>query len=295
MKTAIVEREFAPFKVNLMLHVVGKRTDGYHLLETLFAFADGGDELTWEPAEGLWLEVSGPFAPMAPAGPDNLVMRAAAALATAFPKEASAGGRLTLQKRVPAGAGLGGGSADAAATLRLLNRVWHLGLEIDVLSQFAATLGADVPACVFSRPAWARGVGADLSFLAPARRLPLLVIFPGKPLSTRQVFSGFNPLFSKENEHWPPAMPEPGEDLFWRNDLEMAAAVAEPVVADVLDSLARMVKDDRSTLLSGMSGSGSACFVLYRADSAAQHLATRLRERYPASWLYEGTLISPFI
>ncbi len=289
-----VLREHAPFKINLSLKVVGKRADGYHLLETLFAFADRGDELTWQPGDALTLQVVGPFAHVAPPTPDNLVMRAALSLAAAFPEQAKAGGRLTLTKNVPAGAGLGGGSADAAATLRLLNKAWGLELGLAQLSRFAAPLGADVPVCVCSAPAWARGIGDDLHHLLVVTKLPLLVIFPDVSLSTRAIFSSSKLLFSKASASWPPAFPTLAGGVAV-NDLAAPAAEASPIVAKVLADLERVSVEDSDILLTGMSGSGSACFALARTGSALQHLARELQSHYPPFWLFSGKLAFPFI
>ncbi len=291
---SLVLRELAPFKINLSLKIVGKRADGYHLLETLFAFADRGDELTWQPGGTLSLDVEGPFADVAPPTPDNLVMRAAADLATAFPEPARVGGRLTLTKNIPAGAGLGGGSADAAATLRLLNRAWGLELGLDDLSRFAAPLGADVPVCVYSAPAWARGIGDELQILPVIAKLPLLAIFPGVSLSTREIFSSNKLLFSMESTRWPPTYP-PLAGGVALNDLAALAAEASPIVAKVLAELERLSVGNTDILLTGMSGSGSACFALTRTDSALQHLANALQAHYPPFWMFSGRLKLPFI
>jgi 4-diphosphocytidyl-2-C-methyl-D-erythritol kinase len=292
--TGIV-RELAPFKINLALYVTGKRADGYHLLETLFAFADFGDMLSWEPADQLSLAVTGPFAGVAPANDSNLVWRAAEALMKVSPDARNLGGRLCLDKRVPAGAGLGGGSADAAAALRLLNRVWGLGYSLDDLSHLAASLGADVPVCLLSRPAWGRGVGDLLTFLPSGKALPILVIYPGKPVSTPALFSVYKPLYSKTDQHDLLSSPALSDLSGYRNDLEEAACKIEPLVAEVLAYLRRISQGNPNVLATGMSGSGSACFALCRTDSAVQHLETFLRPRYGAAWLHGGKLLSPFI
>jgi 4-diphosphocytidyl-2-C-methyl-D-erythritol kinase len=288
------EAEGAPFKINLMLKVVGKRADGYHCLETLFAFADGGDRLTWRPGGSLRLEVSGPFADAVPPGEGNLVLRAARALADAFPSRA-AGGVMHLEKHIPSGAGLGGGSADAAAALRLLNRVWQIDSALDDLARIAAKLGADVPVCLFRRPAWARGVGNELTFLPVGPDLPLLVLHPARPLATADVFGGFAGPFSSGMTRWPPENLPLRDILAERNDLESAACQREPVIADVLADFKRMSGETENILGFGMSGSGSSCFLVGLPDAALQHLALRLRSKYPLAWLYDGLLKSPFV
>jgi 4-diphosphocytidyl-2-C-methyl-D-erythritol kinase len=288
-------QELAPFKVNLALHVTGKRADGYHTLETLLAFADFGDILTWEPADDLQLCVTGPFADVAPVDDSNLVLRAADALIRARPQARQMGGKLTLEKHVPAGAGLGGGSADAAATLRLLNRVWRLDVSLDELSQIAAPLGADVPACVHNRPAWGRGAGEILSFLPAGKLLSLFVIYPGKALSTKFLFSSHNLLYSSPNQHDMTSSPSLANLSGYRNDLEQTACRIEPLVADLLTDLRALGDTNPDILATGMSGSGSACFALCTTDSAAQHLATVIGHRYSAAWLYNGKIVTPFI
>jgi 4-diphosphocytidyl-2-C-methyl-D-erythritol kinase len=289
------DREPAAFKINLMLKVVGKRPDGHHLLETLFAFASDGDVLDWRPGGTLDLTVEGPFASVAPANATNLVLRAAHLLAGQYPQQAKTGGHLTLVKHVPAGAGLGGGSADAAAALRLLNRVWGIGCDLAGLAGLAAQLGADVPVCVYGKPAWARGVGDDLSFLPSGQTLPLMVIFPDVPLSTADVFRSRNAPFSSPEAVWPPENPALSDMPGWRNDLAEPAKRLSPAVADVLARLARMASGNGSVSGFGMSGSGSCCYAVCQSHAAVQHLALQLRSMYPLAWIYEGSLETPFI
>lgn len=176
--------EFAPAKVNLYLHVVGRREDGYHLLDSLVAFAAVGDRLTVSPADVLSLAVTGPFAAGLVGEADNLVLRAARALAAEGGVRAA--GRMVLEKNLPVSSGIGGGSADAAAALRLLSRFW--GLEPGVARALAAGLGADVPACLASRTARMSGIG---DVLAPARKLPrmgIALVNPGVAVATPSVF-----------------------------------------------------------------------------------------------------------
>jgi 4-diphosphocytidyl-2-C-methyl-D-erythritol kinase len=239
--------------------------------------------------------VEGEFAQSAPANDSNLVMRAATLLASVYPENAKFGGTLTLQKQVPAGAGLGGGSADAAAALRLLNRVWHIGTNEDSLAGLAAQLGADVPVCIYNQPAWARGVGDDVSLMPAGKSLPLLVIYPGVPLATADVFRSYSPPFSAQSLHWPPSAPDESDMATWHNDLEMPAKTLCPSVTDVLAVLARTGSRDDQMCGFGMSGSGSSCYALCRDYVAIQHLALQLRTMYQPSWVYEGWLQTPFV
>jgi 4-diphosphocytidyl-2-C-methyl-D-erythritol kinase len=291
----VTASEKAPFKVNLTLKVVGKRPDGYHLLETLFAFADGGDVLSWEPGGRLELVVRGDFAHVAPLDETNLVMKAASALASHYPEHARRGGTLVLEKVVPAGAGLGGGSADAAAALRLLNRVWQIDSGLDELSELARRLGADVPACLFSRPAWARGVGDKLDFLPAGRPLPMLVVHPGTAVQTASVFNSFSKVYSKACTSWPPTAPHLNDRTFWRNDLEASACSLEPSIAALLVQLREFRDENRDVLAIAMSGSGSACYMLCQNFATIQHLALCLRDLYRDAWIWQGRLISPFV
>ncbi len=198
--------ETAPAKVNLYLHVTGRRADGYHLLDSLVVFAGDGDRIEVSEASGFRLQVTGPFADEVPAGDDNLVLRAARALAQAADAAGDtnanaagirvAGAAIRLDKRLPVASGIGGGSADAAATLRALVRLWRLDLEPAALASLALALGADVPMCLAGRPSFVAGVGEEIT---PAPGLPgfaLLLVNPRIPLATPKVFAGRSGPFS---------------------------------------------------------------------------------------------------
>ncbi len=253
--------ETAYAKLNLALHVRGREPDGYHRIETAFAFAEDGDGLSVAEGEGIGLRVTGPFA-AGLAGEDNIVLAAANAL-----RERSAvraGAALTLDKRLPVASGIGGGSADAAAALRLLNRWWGLGLAAETLSGIAAGLGADVPACLFSRTARGEGRGDRLEFTDYGfGGAPLLLVNPGTKLSTREVFERWNGV-----DRGPLSDPRSG-----RNDLEEAARRLVPEIGEVLDALGSRGK----ARLVRMSGSGATCFALFEndddRDSADRHIA----------------------
>jgi 4-diphosphocytidyl-2-C-methyl-D-erythritol kinase len=270
--------ELARAKINLALHVRHRRADGYHELETLFAFCAASDELRAEPADRLSLTIEGPFAgPLrseAGAGADNLVLRAARALGA----EAglNAGARFTLAKHLPVASGLGGGSADAAAALRLLDRLWQLDWPLDRLAGIGARLGADVPVCVHSRPMRGEGVGEQLEpIMLPA--LPLLLVNPGVAVSTAAVFRAWDRV-----DRGPLAS---GDALTaaqaGRNDLEAPARALAPAVGAALDSLAHQP----GATLVRMSGSGATCFALFETDAARDHAAHAIAADQPGWWV----------
>ena len=267
----VSERAWA--KVNLALHVTGRRADGYHTLDSLAVFADAADLLTAEAADDLTLSVTGPFGAGLAGEPDNLVLRAARALAEAAGVRARA--RLVLDKRLPVASGIGGGSADAAAALRALSRLWGLAVPAADLGRVAMSLGADVPVCLDSRPARMRGVGEVLDDVPPLPALSLVLLNPGVAVATPAVFRARAAEFS-------PALglPERWRDaaalVAWlggtRNDLEVAARLLCPPVTDALAALRAMP----GCLLARMSGSGATCFGLFAEVPAIGSL--------PAGW-----------
>lgn len=274
-------REAAPAKVNLFLHVTGRRADGYHLLDSLAVFGPAADALHAAPAPGLSLEVDGPFGAALAGEGDNLVLRAARALAASGGVEPRAA--LTLVKRLPVASGIGGGSADAAAALRLLDRAWGLATPPAALHALALQLGADVPVCLASRPARMQGVG---EVILPAPRLPdcgLLLVNPGVALPTPEVFRARSGPFTPAAtlpESWPDAaaMAEGLRGL--ANDLQAPAIALRPVVAEVLAAIAAQP----GCLLARMSGSGATCFGLFPTAAAARAAAGAL----PAGWWSAG-------
>jgi len=266
--------ETAYAKINLALHVRRRRADGYHDLETLFAFATAGDVLAAEPAADLALTIAGRFAgALSPAG-DNLVLRAAEALRAAF--GIRAGAALRLDKRLPVAAGIGGGSADAAAALRLLVRLWAIDPADARIEAIAGRLGADVPACLASRTARGDGVGTELTPVADAALagLPLLLVNPGVPLATGVVFAGWDRV-----DRGPLGDGEPlAAALAGRNDLEAPAIACVPAIREVLAGL----RASAGVRLARMSGSGATCFALF-ADAAARDAAAAALAR-PGWW-----------
>ena len=261
--------EPAPAKINLALHVRHRRPDGYHELETLFAFATDGDVLTVAPADADRFEIDGPFAALLipaqgrrGAADDNLVTKARDAFRRTFGIDRRYAIRLT--KNLPVASGIGGGSADAAATLRALARLDAVALADPRLHAIAATLGADVPPCLTGRTALGTGRGDDLVMLDGLAGTPLLLVNPGVGVSTAAVFAGWDGVDRGAL---------PGGDLLararaGRNDLEAPATILAPVIADV-----RALLDAApGAILSRMSGSGATCFALF-ADPAARDAA----------------------
>ena len=274
--------EKAPAKVNLTLRVLGRRADGYHELESLVAFAGVGDALTFAPGDALTLTVSGPTAPAAGDSADNLVLKAARALA-----ERIAGltlGRFALSKRLPVAAGLGGGSADAAAALRLLAKANGIALDDPRLMQAAQATGADVPVCLDPRPRLMRGVGDVLSAPVDLPRLFAVLINPGVAVSTREVFAALNlPPAAPPAQARPRPAPSAllAEIASGRNDLEQPAIELKPGIADVLSVLNKLP----GCRLARMSGSGATCFGLFETNAAATAAARTVRVGYPQWWV----------
>ena len=269
--------EAAPAKVNLYLHVTGRRADGYHLLDSLAVFGPAMDTVRVVPAETLSLALDGPFGGALQAEPDNLVLRAARALAAVAGVPAQAA--LSLTKRLPVASGIGGGSADAAAALRALNALWRCGLDAAALAAVAAPLGADIPVCVASQPRRMQGVG---EVLLPAPQLPrcgLLLVNPGVALPTPAVFKartpGFTPMAVLPGA-WPDAVSMAATLATLRNDLEPPAIALCPMVATVLAAL----RDLPGCLMARMSGSGATCFGLFADAAAARDAAAVL----PGDW-----------
>lgn len=273
--------EAAPAKVNLTLHVTGRRADGYHLLDSLVVFGPAQDVLHAEPDTGLSLQLGGPFAAGLVAEPDNLVLRAARSLAAWAGRAPNAA--LVLEKNLPVASGIGGGSADAAAALRLLVRLWSLDVPAAVLAELAAGLGADVPVCVAGRPTRMRGVGDVLS---PAPGLPqcgMLLVNPGVALATASVFRARDADFSPPMdlpESWLDAAAMASDLAAMQNDLEPPALALCPEVGAVLAAL----RATSGCLLARMSGSGATCFGLY-ADAGA---AARASEGLPVNWWHSA-------
>jgi 4-diphosphocytidyl-2-C-methyl-D-erythritol kinase len=273
--------ECAPAKINLTLLVTGKRPDGYHLLDSLVVFAGAHDRLSAAPADNLTLQIGGPFGAKLAAEPDNLVLRAARALAASAGMPARA--HLRLEKHLPVASGIGGGSSDAAAALRLLSRLWGAPIP----DGLAATLGADVPVCLDPRPRRMAGIG---EILTGAPRLPacgILLVNPGVALATQAVFAARAAAFSVPAsfpDAWPDTAAMADDLASWANDLQPPALKLCPVVGTVLETL-RAVPGCR---LARMSGSGATCFALFDTPAAAKAAAPLVAR--PAWWCWGGAL-----
>ncbi len=275
----------APAKVNLTLRVLGRRPDGYQDLESLVAFADVGDALKLTPDGELALTVSGPSAAQAGAAADNLVVKAALALAARVPGLRL--GTFHLDKRLPVAAGLGGGSADAAAALRLLARANGIAVYDARVFEAARATGADVPVCLDPRPRLMRGIGDILSAPLLLPPLPAVLVNPGVALSTKSVFVRWTPAAEPAAFDLSKFGASLGRDeclqllALHGNDLEAAAMALEPAVADVLAAL-RALPGCR---LARMSGSGATCFALFAAAAAAIEGAKTLAAARPHWWV----------
>ena len=285
MSAVLVEK--APAKINLTLRVLGRRADGYHRLESLVAFADLADTLSLQPGGDAALDITGPFA--AACGPvaGNLVLKALAAL-----RERVAGlnaGRFVLEKNIPVAAGLGGGSADAAAALRLLARGNGLALDDARLATAAPTVGADVPVCLESHARIICGVGEELSAALELPPLAALLVNPGVPLATRDVFARF--AGKQDGRTSLAGVPRERVALIeWLgahgNDLTPSAIACAPVTADVLQTLGALP----GARLARMSGSGPTCFALFASAAEAAAVARLLQAERKDWWVYPTTL-----
>ena len=283
--------EAAPAKINLTLRVLGRRADGYHDLESLVAFADVGDGLRLQPGVPLALEIDGPYASACGASADNLVLKAAAALAARV--EGLKLGRFVLTKELPVASGIGGGSADAAAALRLLARSNELAHDDARLAQAALAVGADVPVCLDGLPRIMRGVGDELAAPLDLPEFPALLVNPGVPLATRDVFAKYIAKFAGRQGDGAALIDVPRERadlLAWLggqgNDLTQAAIACVPAIAGVLDALAAL----QGMRLARMSGSGPTCFALFASAGEAAAAAQRLKAVHPGWWVHCGRI-----
>ena len=280
----------APAKVNLTLHILGRRADGYHELESLVAFADVGDSLRLAPGGALALTVSGPYAAPAGAGDDNLELKAARALAARVPGLRL--GAFALDKRLPVAAGLGGGSADAAAALRLLARANGLAADDPRLYAAAQSTGADVPVCLDPRPRLMRGIGEILSAPLDLPPLPAVLVNPAVALSTTAVFAAWRPATAAAPFDLETAAHTGSRDQWLRflaayeNDLEGSAISLAPAIAEVIVAL-RALPGCR---LARMSGSGATCFALLSSAAEAIAGAKMLGEKSPQWWIRAAAL-----
>lgn len=272
-------KAFAPAKINLTLHVIGQRADGCHLLDSLVMFASIGDRITAHLADETSLTVKGPMAAGVPQDASNLVIRAADLMGVTA--------AVRLYKNLPHTAGLGGGSTDAAATLRALSKLTHVPIPQGTLA-----LGADVPVCLLAKSARMRGIGDEITQVPDLPMLHAVLVNPNRPVPTATVF---NQLKKRDNDPMPADLPKlkNAPDLIeWlggmRNDLQAAAIEAEPGIAQVFNAL----EVTPGCLLTRMSGSGGTCFGLYADAETAASASGRLREEYPGWWVVATKLNS---
>lgn len=264
--------ETAYAKINLALHIRRRRPDGYHDLESLFVFAVDGDHLRVEPSDTVSLAISGPFAAGLSDGADNLVMRAAVALQATF--GIKAGAALSLEKNLPVASGIGGGSADAAAALRVLCRLWDIDKNDPKIRHIAQKLGADVPACLTSETLYGDGKGDALTSVSVPglSGMPLLLVNPGISLSTAQVFARWDGVDRGALNRERP--------FDGRNDLTAAATALVPEIGGLLNLLTGLP----GVTLVRMSGSGATCFALFESAAARDSAAAVVSQAMPRAW-----------
>ncbi|MCO4318519.1 4-(cytidine 5'-diphospho)-2-C-methyl-D-erythritol kinase [Phyllobacterium sp. 21LDTY02-6] len=275
----------APAKINLALHVTGRRDDGYHLLDSLVVFAGHGDRISVKSTAADSFAISGPFAAGLPADDGNLVIRARDALRSLFPGHSGAVA-IHLEKNLPIASGIGGGSSDAAAVLLALARLWRLQIEPGALLPVALKLGADLPMCLHGRPLMARGIGEAIEPVAQFPHLPLVLANCGLAVSTPQAFAALD---RRDNPGLPPL---PGLAsaaalcdylAATQNHLYLAARKLSARIDDTLHAL-----ENTGPLLARMSGSGATCFAIYDSDAAAALAAQRLQQQHP-DWFVMAT------
>lgn len=270
-------------KINLTLKVTGRRSDGYHLLDSLVVFAEFGDRLSVTEADDISLEISGPFAHGLAAGAGNLVIGAAHRLRAET--GITAGAALRLEKNLPLASGLGGGSADCAAALNLLNEFWGLDLPDERLMALGLELGADVPVCLLSETALMQGIGDRVSTLDIRTDFALVLVNPGKAVSTVEIFRALGRDRGVNSDAPSGVQDYQGNDLLARlkatgNDLQPAAIGQVPEIGAVLDSLQAL----ENCLLSRMSGSGATCFGLFGSLEEARAAASVIAAANPYWW-----------
>jgi len=285
--------QLAPAKVNLALHVTRRREDGYHDLESLVVFADVADELEARPAKADSLSVSGPFAKGLGVGETNLVSRAVAAFRARWSDAVETGLALHLTKNLPVAAGIGGGSADAAAALRLLAGLSSRPIAVSDLADMAAGLGADVPACLVSTPLIARGVGELLAPLPEFPALHIVLVNPMIPLATADVFRRLRAHDNYPLPELPSPLTRPAQLGLWlaetRNDLQPPAVKLVPVIGEIVAHLA----ETQGCMLARMSGSGATVFGLFGSSGQAHQAAQVMRAANPDHWVAAAPLILP--
>ncbi|WP_149802944.1 4-(cytidine 5'-diphospho)-2-C-methyl-D-erythritol kinase [Mesorhizobium sp. NFR06] len=276
----------APAKINLALHVTGRRADGYHLIDSLAVFTRFGDRLEIAPAAHDEFSVSGRYAASLPLDEGNLVVKARDALRREAGARHTPPVAIRLEKNLPIASGVGGGSSDAAAALSGLTRLWKLDVDDKALARVGLTLGADLPMCLEARPLVARGIGDEVSPLSAFPALGLVLVNPGVSVSTPEVFEA---LSRRDNEALPPLPKRLDFHAVrnWlgttRNDLEAAARSIEPAIGEALKALKRA-----DAAFARMSGSGATCFGLFETGNVAKRAAIEIRARHP-DWFVAAT------
>jgi 4-diphosphocytidyl-2-C-methyl-D-erythritol kinase len=274
----------APAKINLALHVTGRRPDGYHLIDSLVAFTRFGDRVTVSAADADRFEMTGPYAVGLPTDTSNLALRALSAMRAAFGRDDPVA--ISLEKNLPVASGVGGGSSDAAAVMRGLADLWGLPADPDRLAQIGLGLGADVPMCLFGRPLLARGIGDAISPVGGFPSLGIVLVNPGVAVSTAAVFAA---LAARDSAPLPPL---PAQLDFhtlsnWlettRNDLEAPARRLEPAINGALSTLRKA-----GAHVVRMSGSGATCYGLFESGNLAKRAASEIRKRKPG-WFVAAT------
>ena len=271
----------APAKINLYLNIIGQRVNDYHELDSLIAFAAHGDQIEVKKCDHFKLEASGPFSETLPPSNENLVIKAAKELARGTNYEG--GACIKLIENLPVSSGVGGGSADAAATLKALNDLWETNLQNKDLMVMALRLGADVPVCMLSKTARMSGIGDKISKVSGVPNCGILLVNPGIPISTVNVFQLFEGDFS--NQVKIPKI-ENSEAFFdflsnQKNDLQDAAIKIAPIIKEVLNILT----DDPNCRLARLSGSGGTCFGLYEDEATALFTAESMFGHFPDWWI----------
>lgn len=273
---------FAPAKLNLFLHVTGKRPDGYHTLQSLMVFVDVGDNITLSPHNSLKIDAGGRFAASLQNPADNLIYKAAMLLSEHYKVPPHA--KISLTKNLPVAAGIGGGSSDAAAALQGLAHLWNLPEEPATLAQLAQKIGADVPACLLRKPLWAEGIGEKTTPIPHLPEMHFVLVNPLVPTPTATVFKNFAGSFSA-----PVTLSADLEQVkTYRNDLTDAAIMTTPVIRDVLAALTKT----SDCFFHRLSGSGATCFGLYASREAADHTAKTLQKTHPDWWIASANTIN---
>lgn len=277
-------------KINLYLHVTGKRSDGYHLLDTLMVPVDFHDVITLSESDSFSLSVEGEFAGKLPSQKDNIVTRAVELLAKRAQKQTNLA--IHIQKNIPIGAGMAGGSADAAATLRALNQFWQLGYSLEELAETAIQVGADVPFCLYQHPAFVSGIGEVITPITEFPEMFAVLVNPRIHVDTPSVFqAGIQTMSGTVKK--PATLPNTLADWIpflqkQQNDLVENACLQAPVIPEIIS----LLQHTSDCLLAQMSGSGATCFGLFENHQQAQNVMSQLKRSYPQWWCTATKILS---